>query len=151
MSDKGSGHEGDTSAGGREAVGSVTGEGGDPTADWRDLALCREVDTEIFFPERGKSAKAAQLICSRCEVQPECLAYALAVGEEFGVWGGVTFQSRRQLNSTTKKRHAIAARRRAVGKLASLGRTPKEIADELHMTERMVFRDRVWLSRRAAA
>jgi WhiB family redox-sensing transcriptional regulator len=32
---------------------------------------------------------AAKDVCSRCPVRAECLAFALANGEEFGVWGGM--------------------------------------------------------------
>ncbi|AXH69480.1 WhiB family transcription factor [Mycobacterium phage Mantra] len=55
---------------------------------WRDLARCAEVDPEVFFPEKGKSAKPAKRICSRCEVRVECLEFALANRENYGVFGG---------------------------------------------------------------
>ncbi len=33
----------------------VTAVAGEP-GDWRDRALCAEVDPEIFFPDKGESA-----------------------------------------------------------------------------------------------
>ncbi|ATN88665.1 WhiB family transcription factor [Mycobacterium phage Demsculpinboyz] len=64
---------------------------------WRDLARCAEVDPEMFFPEKGGSAKPAKRICSRCEVADECLEWALANRENYGVFGGLTAKERRPL------------------------------------------------------
>lgn len=64
---------------------------------WRDLARCAEVDPEVFFPEKGKSAKPAKRICSRCEVRVECLEFALANRENYGVFGGLSEKERRPL------------------------------------------------------
>ncbi|AOT26042.1 WhiB family transcription factor [Mycobacterium phage Kersh] len=64
---------------------------------WRDLARCAEVDPEVFFPEKGGSAKPAKRICSRCEVADECLEWALANRENYGVFGGLSERERRPL------------------------------------------------------
>jgi WhiB family redox-sensing transcriptional regulator len=65
--------------------------------DWRDWALCAEVDPEAFFPEKGESTRAAKSICRRCLVRVECLRSALANDERFGVWGGLSDRERRRL------------------------------------------------------
>ena len=62
---------------------------------WMALGLCAETDPEIFFPDKGHSTKPAKRICRWCEVSDECLDYALANRERFGVWGGTSERERR--------------------------------------------------------
>ena len=64
---------------------------------WKDRGLCAETDPELFFPDKGESTKAAKRICFACEVRAECLTYALANHERFGVWGGLSERQRRLL------------------------------------------------------
>jgi WhiB family redox-sensing transcriptional regulator len=64
---------------------------------WRARALCAQADPEAWFPEKGGSVRQATAICRRCPVQAECLDYALAHVERFGVWGGLTWEQRREL------------------------------------------------------
>lgn len=64
---------------------------------WRDIALCAEVDPELWFPERGEPSTAAKLVCGWCPVRAECLAFALERNEQFGVWGGLSAMERRRL------------------------------------------------------
>jgi WhiB family redox-sensing transcriptional regulator len=66
-------------------------------SDWRADALCAQTDPEVFFPERGGSPAAAKAVCRVCPVRVSCLAFALAAGEVFGVWGGLTARERRRL------------------------------------------------------
>lgn len=68
-----------------------------PGEDWRDLALCAEVDSEIFFPEKGCSTREAKLICRLCDVRAECLSFALELDERFGIYGGLSERGRRRL------------------------------------------------------
>jgi WhiB family redox-sensing transcriptional regulator len=65
--------------------------------DWQERALCAETDPESFFPEKGGSTREAKRICSGCEVRAECLEYALAHDERFGIWGGLSERERRKL------------------------------------------------------
>ncbi len=79
-------------------MGFVLGIGPDarqPT--WHDEALCAETDPEAFFPEKGGSTREAKKVCIRCDVRPECLDYALAKDERFGIWGGLSERERRRL------------------------------------------------------
>lgn len=64
---------------------------------WRHSALCSQTDPEIFYPEKGGRTLEAKQTCMACEVRPECLQYALECDEEFGVWGGLSPQERRNL------------------------------------------------------
>ena len=76
---------------------------GSPAADlpdelaWQDRSLCSQTDPEAFFPEKGGSNRDAKRICMACEVRPECLEYALARDERFGVWGGLSERERRRV------------------------------------------------------
>ena len=70
--------------------------------DWRYEAACRDVDPELFFPDGDiRSARAqvktAKLICRGCPVSATCLSWALAMGHEDGIWGGLTEDERRRL------------------------------------------------------
>jgi WhiB family redox-sensing transcriptional regulator len=70
--------------------------------EWQERALCAQTDPEAFFPEKGGSTREAKRICSGCEVRSECLEYALAHDERFGIWGGLSERERRKL-----KRRAV--------------------------------------------
>ena len=65
--------------------------------DWQERALCAQTDPEAFFPEKGGSTREAKKICVGCEVKAECLEYALAHDERFGIWGGLSERERRRL------------------------------------------------------
>ena len=65
--------------------------------EWQDQALCAQTDPEAFFPEKGGSTREAKKICTGCEVKAECLEYALANDERFGIWGGLSERERRKL------------------------------------------------------
>lgn len=64
---------------------------------WHDQANCLGVDPDLFFPERGASTREAKEVCKGCVVRGECLEYALANGEKFGIWGGLSERERRRL------------------------------------------------------
>jgi WhiB family redox-sensing transcriptional regulator len=71
--------------------------------DWRDHAACRDADPELFFPDGDARAaraqvKTAKLICRGCPVRATCLTWALASGQQHGIWGGLTEDQRRGLN-----------------------------------------------------
>lgn len=62
----------------------------------------------------------AKAVCKRCPVQPECLAYALERGEQWGVWGGTSEEERRSI-----KRRATRARNRQQNPQATKAKKPK--------------------------
>lgn len=66
-------------------------------ADWRLRAVCPQTDPDAFFPEKGGSTREAKRICSGCDVRAECLEYALAHDERFGIWGGLSERERRRM------------------------------------------------------
>lgn len=74
--------------------------------DWRARAACRDEDPELFFPI-GNSGPAlpqiaaAKRVCDSCPVRDACLDWAMESGEDFGVWGGLTEDERRDLRCQT--------------------------------------------------
>jgi WhiB family transcriptional regulator, redox-sensing transcriptional regulator len=64
---------------------------------WAPQAKCLQAEPETFFPEKGGSTREAKRICTLCEVRSECLEYALANDERFGIWGGLSERERRKL------------------------------------------------------
>ena len=69
---------------------------------WQKRALYAQTNPEAFFPEKGGSTREAKRVCATCEVREECLQYALANDERFGIWGGLSERERRKL-----KRRAV--------------------------------------------
>ena len=63
---------------------------------WMLEAKCLDADPEAFFPEKGGSTREAKRICAICPVREECLDYALAHDERFGIWGGLSERERRR-------------------------------------------------------
>lgn len=67
---------------------------------WVESALCRQVDPEVFFPEKGERNTVARTICGRCEVRVECIEYAdrverdLSYHELHGIVAGLTRKER---------------------------------------------------------
>ncbi len=68
-----------------------------PEPPWQRQANCMGVDPDLFFPERGASTREAKEVCRGCVVQEDCLEYALANGEKFGIWGGLSERERRRI------------------------------------------------------
>ena len=62
---------------------------------------------ELFFPVRGSSTREAKEVCRGCVVRGECLEYAVAARERFGIWGGLSERERR------RERRALALARSA--------------------------------------
>jgi WhiB family transcriptional regulator, redox-sensing transcriptional regulator len=73
---------------------------------WQRYANCMGVDPDLFFPERGASTKEAKEVCRGCVVREDCLEFALANGEKFGIWGGLSERERRRI----RRRRAMERR-----------------------------------------
>ena len=85
--------------------------------EWLHRARCKDEDPELFFPvgTTGPAAvqlEAARAICMRCDVKAECLEWAMATGQDAGVWGGLSEEERRALRR--------ARRRSELGRLAGV-------------------------------
>jgi WhiB family transcriptional regulator, redox-sensing transcriptional regulator len=74
----------------------------DNRAGWWSRAACASADPDLFFPisHSGPAVRQvmrAKAICARCDIQRECLLYALDAGSIQGVWGGMTEEERKRL------------------------------------------------------
>lgn len=65
--------------------------------EWKLDGICRTVDPDMWFPEPPASGFQAKKLCARCPVIEECLEYAMANNEKFGVWGGLSAHERKKL------------------------------------------------------
>jgi WhiB family redox-sensing transcriptional regulator len=86
--------------------------------EWVHRARCKDEDPELFFPVGNTGPAAQQIdvakaICVICEVRADCLEWALATGQDAGVWGGLSEDERRALRRARKRqataRVAVAA------------------------------------------
>lgn len=64
---------------------------------WQDDGLCRTLSPNLFFHpdrERGSARRRrdenAKQVCFQCPVMQQCRDHALAAGEPYGVWGGMS-------------------------------------------------------------
>lgn len=71
--------------------------------DWRHRAECRSAPEPDVFFLTGSTVSAllgiaeAKAICRRCPVTADCLTWAVATGQDTGVWGGLDEDERRAL------------------------------------------------------
>lgn len=88
----------------------------DPTA-WLDHAKCQGLPGQLFYAEyqhNNSQVQEAKSVClgthpdhpGRCPVLEDCLNYAIANGERYGVWGGTSERERRRIK---RQRHREAA------------------------------------------
>ena len=80
-----------------DVLAELSGAGLAPPGVWAEEGLCAQADPDAWFPEKGGSTREGKAICARCPVAAECLDYALANNERFGIWGGMSERERRRL------------------------------------------------------
>jgi hypothetical protein len=69
---------------------------------WRRQAACTQLGldageaTRMFYPDPGDTAAvdAAKAVCAACPVRQVCFDDAMANGERYGVWGGLSEEER---------------------------------------------------------
>ena len=84
--------------------------------DWRSRGACVSADPDLFFPVSSAGAgqrqeEKARAFCGRCQVRPQCLAFALATRQAHGVWGGTTEDERRRLRQAEHQPEQRSSRR----------------------------------------
>lgn len=84
--------------------------------DWQMRAACRGLDSAVFFhpdrergPARAAREQRAKQICASCPVLAQCRRHALAVGEPYGIWGGLSEADRVALAGPNDKALRVAA------------------------------------------
>lgn len=58
---------------------------------WRDLSLCSNMETNLFYDEYEQNEQVANMIdeaCLSCPVMVQCLQRGMENGE-WGVWGSI--------------------------------------------------------------
>ena len=81
---------------------------GAPLPNW-GAGACHQgvgVDTEIFFTD-DKALEVPEepaSYCRRCDIQADCLAFALEYDER-GVWGNTTYEQRKRLKRGITRVH----------------------------------------------
>ena len=73
---------------------------------WMDLALCAEVDGDLWFPLKGSSNREAKAVCMQCPVRAQCLQYALDNEIVHGIFGGLSDRQRRAIRVAGKEKAA---------------------------------------------
>ncbi|HEY1331565.1 MAG TPA: WhiB family transcriptional regulator [Actinomycetota bacterium] len=76
--------------------------------DWVHQARCKDEDPELFFPIGTAGPALAQIdmakaVCCRCNVRAQCLEWAMATGQDAGVWGGLSEDERRALRRARRR------------------------------------------------
>lgn len=101
---------------------------------WHAQAVCRQqgVNPAWFFPQVGDPGTRAKMICAQCTVRDQCAA--AGAREPIGIWGGLTGRDRRN--------NGIASRRQRALHLRAQGWSVVDIAFELDVDRRHVYR---WL------
>lgn len=72
--------------------------------EWREQAVCARLSWDHrawFFGEGNDLAvheqhERARMVCYVCPVQMDCLQYWVDIGEESGIWGGLTVSQRKR-------------------------------------------------------
>ncbi|MFJ9131272.1 WhiB family transcriptional regulator [Streptomyces sp. NPDC102340] len=82
--------------------------------DWRELATCRGMDPDLFFPIGNSRSFAAlveideaKAVCGSCPVVRQCLEWALNAGAVEGIWGGTTEAERRAMRRCRASGHRV--------------------------------------------
>ena len=125
---------------------------------WQEFANCLGVDPDLFFPERGASTRAAKEVCRGCQVRESCLEFALANGEKFGIWGGMSERERRRIrrqrapgrNAALQGNSALPGNAALAGS-AALQATPKGLQGRPRRRARQVLNQPASADRRRPA
>jgi len=74
--------------------------------EWMKEGACRDMDPDLFFPERGESTREAKAVCQECPVRVDCLTYALENSIKHGIWGGLSERERHRIRRQLNQRRA---------------------------------------------
>lgn len=86
-----------STATGRPVKGTESRDRSTPPVLDRPDRACRDVDPDVFFPERGESPDAALELCERCPCRWPCRDWAIQTRQEFGIYGATTPGERRKI------------------------------------------------------
>ncbi len=88
-------------------------------ANWRSAGACVSADPDLFFPISSaglgeRQIAEAKMICAGCQVRQECLDFALAHDQVYGIWGGTTPEDRQRERRRKRRAAAAAAAKRTI-------------------------------------
>lgn len=72
--------------------------------EWQKDAACIDKDPELFFYRSQREGYLAKEVCRQCDVQIQCLQYALENNEIYGVWGGKNEFERAEIKRQKRSR-----------------------------------------------
>jgi len=110
-------------------------------AGWRESALCRQVDTELFFSDNHGDQRRAKGVCAGCCVRMQCLDFAI-VALSHGVAGGLTAHERTKLRRAQRRSERVTRKGRPVRVAVAKASTAAQLARELGISERQAQRYR---------
>lgn len=66
---------------------------------WFDEAECSGVGPGLFYADPGDEVvnRLARDVCTHCPVRRQCLEYAIANDEHYGIWGGMAPRQRQAI------------------------------------------------------
>jgi hypothetical protein len=82
----------------------------DGDCSWNLEGACRLHPRVNFVARDAESVNQARVICERCGVKLQCLAWAMA-HNEVGVWGGTTASGRRRIRARGRLAGSSTSRR----------------------------------------
>lgn len=73
-----------------------------------DASCTRTASRADWYAERGtEEHDAAMTVCRHCPVRSDCLEYALATGEQYGLWGGASPAQRDRIRAQRQRRVVV--------------------------------------------
>jgi WhiB family redox-sensing transcriptional regulator len=81
------------------ANGQVDRSGAAAYPEFRDgTEACATQDPDAFFRHNSRAeAKPAKDVCRECRLRDECLDWALATDQRYGIWGATTPPERNKI------------------------------------------------------
>jgi WhiB family redox-sensing transcriptional regulator len=76
------------------------------TMSWTENAACKGKGHLFFEDDHLTIVRKAKAVCATCPVVDQCLVYAMD-HNEFGVWGGMTANERKNIRRREKRREKM--------------------------------------------
>ena len=71
--------------------------------DWLEHANCKNMDTNLFFPQDGHNVLSfVHEVCAECPVSEECFWYANESSSDTGIFGGMSARKRQMWRTKNK-------------------------------------------------
>jgi WhiB family redox-sensing transcriptional regulator len=86
--------------------------------NWRAAGACLTADPDLFFPISSagpaeQQIARAKIVCAGCNVRRQCLEFAMANDQVYGIWGGTTPEDRQRDRRRRRRAAAAAAARKS--------------------------------------